>query len=249
LRPWLAADGVPFGWLVSPDRRSGADLTLATVLTAIAGASNAGGFFAIGQYTSHMSGYLSQLADSLASADLLPVLISILALAGFVFGAAFASMLIIWAGLYAGRHRYAIPVAVQGCFLVCFAGGGLFDSEAGRLFSTWCLCFIMGMQNATTSIFSRGAYRTTHVTGTITDFGAQLGRGIYGLIDRSSGTKIDLARLLRLIQIISAFFVGGVIGAFGYGQFGFLFSLPLAMILLGIALPWLLQPQIRGDKD
>ena len=54
--------------LLTGHRRSrGTDLALATVLAAIAGASNAGGFFALGAYTSHMTGYLSQLADNLVA--------------------------------------------------------------------------------------------------------------------------------------------------------------------------------------
>lgn len=240
--------GGPFGWLVSPDRRPGADLALATVLTAVAGASNAGGFFAVGQYTSHMSGYLSQLADSIAIADLWPAFVCVLAIAAFISGAAFAAMLIAWAGLHSGRNRYALPVAVQGGFLVCFAGGELFTSEAGRLFSIWCLCFIMGMQNATMSIFSRGRYRTTHVTGTVTDLATEIGRGVYGLIDRASGTRVERDHLTRLLRLLIAFFCGGVIGAFGYGHFGFYFSLPLAAILLGIALPWLMQPAPAGNS-
>jgi uncharacterized membrane protein YoaK (UPF0700 family) len=35
------------------------------VLTFVAGAVNAGGFLAVGQYTSHMSGIFSALADNL----------------------------------------------------------------------------------------------------------------------------------------------------------------------------------------
>ncbi|MBV0893430.1 hypothetical protein KTN05_16635, partial [Paracoccus sp. Z118] len=58
LRP-IAAARVLTGRRRSP----AADLALATVLAGVAGASNAGGFFALGAYTSHMTGYLSQLAD------------------------------------------------------------------------------------------------------------------------------------------------------------------------------------------
>ena len=53
--------------LVANRRSAASDLVLATVLAGIAGAANAGGFFALGQYTSHMTGYLSQLADNIVN--------------------------------------------------------------------------------------------------------------------------------------------------------------------------------------
>ena len=42
-----------------------ADRALGLVLAAVAGAANAGGFVAVHQYTSHMTGFASQLADGL----------------------------------------------------------------------------------------------------------------------------------------------------------------------------------------
>ena len=44
---------------------------LAYVLTFVAGAVNAGGFLAVQQYTSHMSGIVSMMADHLAVGGLL----------------------------------------------------------------------------------------------------------------------------------------------------------------------------------
>lgn len=47
--------------LVGHRRSPASDYLLATILAFVAGAANAGGFFALGQYTSHMTGYLSQI--------------------------------------------------------------------------------------------------------------------------------------------------------------------------------------------
>lgn len=47
--------------LVGPRRSQGSDHLLALFLAVVAGASNAGGFFALAQYTSHMTGYLAIL--------------------------------------------------------------------------------------------------------------------------------------------------------------------------------------------
>jgi len=226
--------------LVSHRRSSGNDLVLATALAAIAGAANAGGFFALGQYTSHMTGYLSQLADTIATLQLTVAMVSALAISAFMAGAGFSTVLINWARSHAGRQQYAWPLAIQGGFMVCFAWGGIFTSEVGRLFALACLCFIMGMQNATITKISNARIRTTHATGMVTDIGIELGRAVFGLFWPNAGVHPDRRKLRILLQLVTAFLLGGIVGAFGYGQTGFFFSLPLAFILLAISLPGLM---------
>jgi len=48
-----------------PERTDQNNRRLGRWLAFIAGAANAGGFLAVGQYTSHMSGIVSALADNL----------------------------------------------------------------------------------------------------------------------------------------------------------------------------------------
>ncbi|MBT9245301.1 DUF1275 domain-containing protein [Gemmobacter fulvus] len=226
--------------LVGHRRTAGSDLALATVLAAIAGAANAGGFFALGQYTSHMTGYLSQMADNLALSQLRMAAISAMAIAAFICGAALSTLLINAARRRDARLQYAVPLAVQGVFMACFAGGGLFTTEAGRLFSLACLCFIMGMQNATITKISGARIRTTHATGMVTDIGIETGRALFGRLCRGSSVQADGGKLAILIRLVLAFLIGGIIGAFGYARLGFLFSLPLALILLALSVPTLL---------
>lgn len=49
----------------SADRTPNTNLRLGQVLAFVAGAANAGGFLAVGQYTSHMTGIVSGVADNL----------------------------------------------------------------------------------------------------------------------------------------------------------------------------------------
>ena len=66
---------MPIPYLRKPPPRSPeANRHLAYVLTFVAGAVNAGGFLAVQQYTSHMSGIVSMMADHLAVGGLLVVL-------------------------------------------------------------------------------------------------------------------------------------------------------------------------------
>jgi uncharacterized membrane protein YoaK (UPF0700 family) len=52
--------------LTGKERSQLANRRLARYLALVAGASNAGGFLAVQQYTSHMSGIVSSMADQLA---------------------------------------------------------------------------------------------------------------------------------------------------------------------------------------
>ena len=56
--PWIR------GW-TDIERTSQANNRLGVTLTFVAGATNAGGFLAVGQYTSHMTGVVSSIADAL----------------------------------------------------------------------------------------------------------------------------------------------------------------------------------------
>jgi uncharacterized membrane protein YoaK (UPF0700 family) len=231
-----------FGRMMVGHRRSDqADFALATVLAALAGAANAGGFFALGQYTSHMTGYLSQLADNLVILGWKAVFVSCLAASAFVAGAAFSTVLINWARQRDERMQYALPLAVQGAFMVAFGFGGMFTGELWRLFSLSCLCFIMGMQNATITKISGARIRTTHVTGMVTDIGIEIGRAVFGLA--GTGVRADPEKLRILLRLVGAFVGGGVVGATGYGHLGFYFSWPLAFVLLSLSLPALLKPR------
>lgn len=227
--------------MVGHQRSDPADLALATVLAAVAGAANAGGFFALGQYTSHMTGYLAQLSDNMAILNGKAILVSCLAISAFVTGAAFSTILINWARQHDQRLQYALPLAVQGGFLFCFGFGGVFVGEAWRLFALSCLCFIMGMQNATITKISAARIRTTHVTGMVTDIGIEIGRAVFGAF--GTGVRADMGKLGILLRLVVSFLTGGLVGALGYGHLGFYFSMPLALVLLSMSLPALLQPK------
>lgn len=223
--------------LLGRQRTEGSDAALAVILAWVAGAANAGGFFVLGQYTSHMTGHLSQLADNLALGNLWFTLIAALAVCAFIAGAAFSTVLINWARIHTSQRQYALPIALQGTFLLCFSGGGWLVGEAGRVFSLACLCFIMGMQNATITKLSSARIRTTHCTGIVTDIGIELGRAAYRRLSPQAPVIFDRAKLAILVWLVTAFVLGGLVGALGYSYLGFVFSVPLGLTLLALALP------------
>ncbi|MDS9469213.1 YoaK family protein [Paracoccus sp. MBLB3053] len=233
--------------LVGHRRSIGTDFALATILAFIAGAANAGGFFALGKYTSHMTGYLSQFADNLASGSLLLAGSALLAILSFVSGAAASSLMINWGRSRRSRERYAYPLAVQGVLLASFSTGGMLESGLWRLSALAGLCFIMGMQNATITKISYARVRTTHATGMVTDIGIEIGRAICGRVFPGSGIAANRDKLRILLTLVLAFLIGGITGALGYAVMGFGFSLPLAGLLFALSLP-VLVPRRSGIR-
>lgn len=235
--------------LVASRRSPGNDLVLGTILAAIAGAANVGGFFALGQYSSHMTGYLSAIADHVTGLNLWIAALSLMAVLTFVTGSACSSFLINWARDHAFRRQYALPLTLQGVLLIAFAACGSLPSETGRVPALAILCFIMGMQNATITNISGARIRTTHATGTVTDIGIELGRLVYDRLWPGRGTAPDRQKLSILLKIIAMFVLGGVFGVIGFQLAGFLFAVPLAGALFVLGLPGVLggAPQPRAD--
>jgi uncharacterized membrane protein YoaK (UPF0700 family) len=221
------------------------DRLLATVLAGIAGAVNAGSFFVVGQYTSHMTGYLSQVADNLVTGRYSIAVTSVGAIIAFIAGAAASAMLVNWARLNRYHQQYALPVAVQGSTLFLISLADYSKGPVSTLGLLLMLCFLMGMQNATITKLSRARIRTTHVTGMITDIGIELGKAMFGMVAKHSNVRADALKLSILLRLVLSYFLGGVVGALGFATAGFIFALPLSLVLLSLSLPTVLRARRR----
>ncbi|WP_322107142.1 YoaK family protein [Paraburkholderia sp. J41] len=226
----------------SVDRTDKANLRLGRALAAIAGATNAGGFLAVGQYTSHMSGIVSSVADNVALGDLglaLAALSSILAFGG---GAATSAIMINWGRRRAVNSVYALPMLLEAALLLGFALLGANMEHHRVLFvpaTVALLCFVMGLQNAMITKISRAEIRTTHMTGIVTDLGIELGKGLYwnwGVpAAASQHVKADAQRVRVLASLLGMFLLGGTVGAVAFRHFGFVSGVLLSAMLLALA--------------
>jgi len=224
----------------SPVRTDANNRRLGRWLAIVAGAANAGGFLAVGQYTSHMTGIVSSMADNLALGEIGLAAAGLSALVAFLLGAATSAILINWGRRRRAQSLYATPLLLEAALLLCF---GLIGSTLGHhrlLFvsaTVGVLCFVMGLQNAIITKISRAEIRTTHVTGLVTDIGIELGKLVYwNSVDMSMpDVRADRRKLALLSSLLGMFFVGGLVGAVGFGHFGFLSTLPLAGVLLTLA--------------
>lgn len=203
----------------------------------LAGAINAGGFFAVASYTSHVSGALSGAADYFVLGQWRVALTALLSVVCFVLGAAHGNWTILWAKRQRFRSSYGMAMWLEAVYLLIF---GLFAVVLERVGAVMVqptvilLCFIMGIHNSVMTVISGGSIRSTHMTGTATDLGIELSKALYYQKDsnprlpdvRVNGLK---ARLLAVLMV--SFVLGGMVGAWGYQKIGHHFTLPVAIIL------------------
>lgn len=222
-------------------RTSGANRHLGLVLAFVAGAINAGGFLAIEQYTSHMTGIVSAMADNLALGTVDLALAGLGALLSFVIGAACSTVLVNYSRQYDMHSEFAFPLMLEAMLLLCFGLAGARLSVVNGLFvslTVMLLSFIMGLQNALVTKLSRAEIRTTHVTGIVTDIGIELGKFMYrnrAHVAPADRVVANRGRLLLLVELLLCFFVGGIAGAFGFKLVGYGATVPLALVLIVLA--------------
>ncbi|MBN3724179.1 YoaK family protein [Burkholderia sp. Ac-20379] len=233
----------------APARSDASNRRLGRVLAFVAGAANAGGFFAVGQYTSHMSGIVSSLADNLAIGELDVVAAAISSLVAFLAGSATSAILINWGRRKRLASLYAIPLLLEATLLLMFGLLGAQLETHHVLFApaTVCLlCYVMGLQNAMITKISKAEIRTTHVTGLVTDIGIELGKLLYWNAGSAAepAVRADRRKLALLGSLLLSFLVGGLAGASGFRHLGFVSTVPLAVLLVALALVPLLDDML-----
>jgi uncharacterized membrane protein YoaK (UPF0700 family) len=223
-------------------------MALGLLLAFNAGAVNAGGFLVLHMYTSHMTGFASQLADGMVLGNLTLLLNALGAILAFVSGAAVCAVLVNWGRQHRMHGVYALPLVLEAALMFPF---GLM----GAITLTWAtpfavpltvllLSFIMGLQNAVASKTSGGSIRTTHMTGNITDVGIELGKMLYWngrAREATPAVRHDRARMRRAGGLVGMFVLGGAMGALGFKYVGFVCVVPLAVLLLALSIPPLLR--------
>lgn len=223
--------------LTGRHRSDSANRHLARYLAFVAGASNAGGFFSVHHYTSHMSGVVASMADNTALGNAGLVIIGAASVGSFFSGSFLTTLFVRWARERRIESVYALPLLVEAVLLLFFGlRGRVVAKEHDAIGLIVLLCFSMGLQNAIITKLSDAVIRTTHVTGMVTDIGIAVGRIVsarWNSKDVDVDHETDTVKLLG--SLITLFFVGGVSGALCFRRIGFLFTVPLAMILVALA--------------
>ena len=172
-----------FRHLTGQHRTVDSNRLLGLLLAFNAGAVNAGGFLVVKLYTSHMTGFVSMLADNLILGNMVLVLSAVGALLAFISGAALTAILVNWALQHRLHSTYALPLLIVALLMLVFGLVGAVTLNWPTPFAVpvtvLLLSFIMGLQNATVSKMSSSQIRTTHMTGVVTDLGIELGKLLY----------------------------------------------------------------------
>ena len=230
-------------FLTNRHRAPSTNRALGLLLAFNAGAVNAGGFLVLHLYTSHMTGFASQLADGLVLGNAKLLLNALGAVLAFLSGAAVCAVMVNWGRQHRLHSVYALPLLLEAALMFPF---GLM----GAVTLTWAtpfavpltvllLSFIMGLQNAVASKTSGGSIRTTHMTGNITDLGMEIGKLLYwnGKTAPTAAVRHDRSRMRRSAGLIGMFVFGGTMGALGFKYVGFVCVVPLAALLLALSIP------------
>jgi uncharacterized membrane protein YoaK (UPF0700 family) len=231
-----------FNWLsflnveAGVSRTSQSNLRLGVLLSFVAGATNAGGFLAVGLYTSHVTGLFSSIADNLILGNILLTLGAITAVVAFLLGAMTTAMLINWGLRINLQCAYCLPLLLEAFMLLVFGVFGASIKAVSILLApvtVVILCFIMGLQNALITKISKSEFRSTHLTGVVTDLGIELGKLVY-VNDASLPTKVlaNRPKLRALTWLLCSFMVGGVVGALAFKHLGYTMTLALALMVL-----------------
>ncbi len=206
---------------------------IAFLLSFVAGMVNVTGFFAVGHLTTNVTGHFAFFAEDLSRKNYGYAFVYLAFILSFLCGAFFSSLYTEAVSKKYPRFRYSFPVAFETVIITFVAQLPIVMIDHYPIEIACALLFAMGMQNALVTNISKSIVRTTHLTGLFTDLGIELSQ-LFFFKESASRQRLRASIKLRLIIIIS-FFIGGLVGGFGYPVFG-LKTLMLASLFLVIGL-------------
>jgi uncharacterized membrane protein YoaK (UPF0700 family) len=211
-----------------------------------AGAINAGGWITCHSFVSHVTGVGTQIGMHIGQQNLLTAYELLAAPVSFILGAVASGFLIDRPRALGKKPRYVTAMFIIFGLLAFVFGEGLYGEfgEFGEplllgrdVLLLSVLSFVCGLQNASVTSATRGAIRTTHLTGISTDLGLNWVKVLY--LPRFSRERYRelLINRVRLGTFVS-FSLGSALGALVFLRYHYLgFALPAstALALLGIS--------------
>ena len=203
------------------------NLKLASLLSFVAGIVNVSGYFAVQKLTTNVTGHFAFFADEVINKNMQQAWIYLAYILSFFFGAFSSNFMVEFVAKRNSRYRNTLPVAVEIVVLITIA---LLKHEVILENANIVVCallFAMGLQNALVTNISNSVVRTTHLTGLFTDLGIELSQLFF--YKKPDQTKKLVSSIRLRFAIISFFFLGCIIGGYGY----FLFE--MFSLLIGAA--------------
>ena len=205
------------------------NVKLASLLCVTAGFVNAAGFLGFSILTPNVTGHAALFAERIAMEDWKTSRVVALWMFLFLAGAFVSSLIVSFIGRNQ-RFSYVIPILVEMAILfgVAIFGYRYDGSLIAKEIFAGGLLFAMGLQNSLVSMVSGSVVRTTHLTGTFTDLGIELGQ----LFQKTAEDKKVLKSRIKLRSAIIFFFMcGALAGAYLFKLLSFhAFFIPLAIL-------------------
>jgi uncharacterized membrane protein YoaK (UPF0700 family) len=206
------------------------NLKLASLLSFVAGIVNVSGLFAVQRLTTNVTGHFAFFADQMAQKNFAQAIVYLVFIVSFLLGAFCSNLLVELISKVNERFINSIPVGIEIFILtfIAFLHPTTISAKANLI--ACLLLFAMGLQNALVTSLSNAVVRTTHLTGLFTDLGIELSQLIFY---KTKEQQKKLAPAIKLrITIIFFFFLGGVVGGYGYLVTGIKILLMAAAILI-----------------
>jgi uncharacterized membrane protein YoaK (UPF0700 family) len=147
----------------------------------------------------------------------------------FLTGAFISSFIVSFIGRNQ-RFSYLVPMLIEMSILlgVAIFGYHYDHSLVAKEIFAGSLLFAMGLQNSLVSIVSGSVVRTTHLTGTFTDLGIEMGQ----ILQKNIKDRTALKARIKLRSAIIFFFMGGALaGAYLFRYINFYaFFIPLTIL-------------------
>lgn len=231
------------------ERSYKANLLLAISTALAAGMTNIIGAMACYAFTTNVTGHAASFAQHMVKANWFEMLIVIIWLTMFLLGAAIAHFLIHTFKTKGNYIAHAIPILIEMIIMIGIGIYGMWlhdETEIETISITAVLLFTMGMQNSTVSLITGKRIKTTHLTGLLTDLGAELSEWLHIKKPKSNTLKHSLQ--LRL-AILAFYIIGAIIGGIIFLEISFASFYIIAFILFFIIIYDLLKNKLIKSKD
>jgi uncharacterized membrane protein YoaK (UPF0700 family) len=209
------------------------NLSIASLLSFVAGVVNVAGFLAVQRLTTNVTGHFAFFVDEVFQLNLWQGFIYFLYIFFFFLGSFLSNISVEIVSKINDRLIYTIPIIIESIILFSVAVfGQRLIAESPNLLA-FALLFAMGLQNSLVTTISNATVRTTHLTGLFTDLGIELSQLFFYKL-KEQKEKLYASIKLRL-TIISFFFFGGLFGGIFYSAIQ-LYVLAIAgtILLIGI---------------
>jgi uncharacterized membrane protein YoaK (UPF0700 family) len=193
------------------------NISIAIVLSFVAGIVNVTGFLSIKQLTTNVTGHFALFIYDVSILEFWKGTIYFLYILSFFLGSFASSFLIEYFKENKKLNVFVLPTLIESFILIFIA---LLGKNGVLTFPDIIACsllFAMGLQNSYVTKISNSLVRTTHLTGLFTDLGIEISH-LFFPARYPNRPKIIQATKLR-IYIILCFFIGGLVGGLLFSKF------------------------------